>query len=78
MKKWLILSAIGIIILIVMGIYFLNTSGKLNEMNTSEELTEEEIINLTKMKISELSSILMKLQLKSMVKELPGKNFVRI
>ncbi|MDD5005163.1 MAG: DNA-processing protein DprA [Candidatus Omnitrophica bacterium] len=38
----------------------------------------DEIINLTNMNVSQISSILMKLQLTNMAKELPGKNFVRV
>lgn len=48
------------------------------EILSKEPIHIDEIINLTKMKISEISSIIMRLQLKNMVKELPGKNFVRI
>jgi DNA processing protein len=43
-----------------------------------EPMYIDEIINLTKIDISQISSILMKLQLSKMVKELPGKNFARI
>lgn len=48
------------------------------EILSKEPKHIDEIINLTKMKISELSSVIMKLQLNNMVKELPGKNFVRV
>ncbi|MDD5291802.1 MAG: DNA-processing protein DprA [Candidatus Omnitrophica bacterium] len=42
-----------------------------------EPLYIDDIINLTNMNIAQLSPALVKLQLKNMIKELPGKNFVR-
>lgn len=48
------------------------------EMLSQEPMHMDEIITSTEIKIPQLSSILLKLQLKNMAKELPGKNFVRI
>jgi DNA processing protein len=45
---------------------------------SKEPVHIDEIIMSTHMSVSQLSSILMQLQLKKMAKELPGKNFVRI
>ena len=48
------------------------------EALSKEPLHIDEIIMSTHMGVSQLSSILMQLQFKKMVKELPGKNFVRV
>ncbi|MBL7196515.1 MAG: DNA-protecting protein DprA [Candidatus Omnitrophica bacterium] len=55
-----------------------NNTKNVYEVLSKEPMHIDEIIISTKMKISQLSFILMKLQLKNMVKELPGKNFVRM
>ncbi|MFH1622449.1 MAG: DNA-processing protein DprA [Candidatus Omnitrophota bacterium] len=48
------------------------------EMLSSEPIHIDEIITSTNMSVTQLSSVLMRLQLKNMAKELPGKNFVRV
>jgi len=48
------------------------------EMLSSEPMHIDKIITSTNMNVSQLSSILIQLQLKNMARELPGKNFVRI
>lgn len=45
---------------------------------SNEPMHIDEIIDSTKIDISKISSLLMKLQLMNKAKELPGKNFVRI
>ena len=55
-----------------------NNTKNVYEVLSKEPMHIDEIIISTKMKISQLSFILMKLQLKNMAKELPGKNFVRM
>ncbi|MFC1708791.1 DNA-processing protein DprA [Candidatus Omnitrophota bacterium] len=47
------------------------------EMLTREPIHIDEILMSTNMGVSQLSSILMQLQLKKMAKELPGKNYMR-
>jgi DNA processing protein len=54
-----------------------------NEFNVYNTLSHEplyidEIMSLTRMNVSEISHVLMKLQLKHIIKELPGKNFARV
>jgi DNA processing protein len=55
-----------------------NGTKSIYEMLSREPVHIDEIIVSTKMQISQISSILMKLQLKKLARELPGKNFVRI
>ena len=55
-----------------------NDTKNVYEILSKEPMHIDEIISLTKVKISQLSSMLMKLQLNNMVRELPGKNFVRV
>ncbi|MDD5617826.1 MAG: DNA-processing protein DprA [Candidatus Omnitrophica bacterium] len=52
--------------------------GGVYKILSRQPLYIDEIINLTNMNMPQLSPILMKLQLKNMIKELPGKNFVRV
>ena len=65
MKKWLIFSIIGIVILIIIGIYSLNIFWESNEDNISKELTEEEIINLTEIEVEKYCQELREIALES-------------
>lgn len=55
-----------------------NSEDSVYKILSKEPLYIDEIINLSKMNVSRLSPVLMKLQLKKMIRELPGKNFVRV
>lgn len=48
------------------------------QMLSRDPLHIDDIIVSTRMNVPQLSSILLRLQLKNMAKELPGKNFVRV
>lgn len=52
--------------------------GGVYKILSRQPLYIDEIISLTNMNMPQLSPILMRLQLKNMIKELPGKNFVRV